>query len=138
MYVVKLPYGLRQEGESERLVHISEIIPSESGLRCRCVCPSCGVRLQAKLPKTRKDFTPRFAHHRGDECEYAVETALHLKAKEIIEEDKQLYLNTAFKIVHECGTFGRLMRTKSPLSAKIIVQLYNLLYTYFMYEFSYK
>ena len=50
LYVVKLPYGLRQEGESERLVHISEIIPSESGLRCRCVCPSCGVRLQAKLP----------------------------------------------------------------------------------------
>ena len=92
MYVVKLPYGLRQEGESERLVHISEIIPSESGLRCRCVCPSCGVRLQAKLPKTRKDFTPRFAHHRGDECEYAVETALHLKAKEIIEEEKQLHL----------------------------------------------
>ena len=92
MYVVKLPYGLRQEGGSERLVHISEIIPSESGLRCRCVCPSCGVRLQAKLPKTRKDFTPRFAHHRGDECEYAVETALHLKAKEIIEEEKQLHL----------------------------------------------
>ena len=47
-------------------------------------------------------------------------------------------LNTAFKIVHECGTFVRRMRTKSPLSAKIIVQLYNLLYTYFMYEFSYK
>ena len=48
------------------------------------------------------------------------------------------YLNTALGIVHQCGTFVHCMRAKSPPSAKIIVQLYNLLYTYFMYEFSYK
>lgn len=47
-------------------------------------------------------------------------------------------LNTALGIVHQCGTFVHCMRAKSPPSAKIIVQLYNLLYTYFMYEFSYK
>jgi hypothetical protein len=45
--------------------------------------------LQAKLPRTKKDFTPRFAHHHS-ECQYATETALHLKAKEIIEEAKYI------------------------------------------------
>jgi hypothetical protein len=86
---LKLPYGIRKEGDTERLVHISEIRPEESGLKCNCVCPSCGERLQAKLPRTKKDFTPRFAHH-NSECQYATETALHLKAKEIIEEAKYI------------------------------------------------
>jgi hypothetical protein len=87
---LKLPYGIRKEGDTERLVHISEIRPEESGLKCNCVCPSCGERLQAKLPRTKKDFTPRFAHHSSDSCGYAVETALHMKAKEIIEEAKYI------------------------------------------------
>jgi hypothetical protein len=85
MGLLLLPYGLR----AEKLVHISEIKPEESGLKCNCVCPSCGERLQAKLPRTKKDFTPRFAHHHS-ECQYATETALHMKAKEIIEEAKYI------------------------------------------------
>lgn len=84
-YSFKLPYGLRQEGDVETLIHIAEIKPHESGLRCNCVCPSCGERLQAKLPKTKEDFTPRFTHHNADTCDYATETAIHIKAKEIIE-----------------------------------------------------
>ena len=91
-YASKLPYGLRKEGDSEVLLHISEILPHESGLRCNCVCPSCGERLQAKLPKTKEDFTPRFAHHNAETCDYATETALHLKAKEIIEEEKRMII----------------------------------------------
>lgn len=91
-YTFKLPYGLRKEGEVERLLHISEILPHESGLRCNCVCPNCGERLQAKLPKTKEDFTPRFAHHNADTCDYATETALHMKAKEIIEREKRMVI----------------------------------------------
>lgn len=91
-YTFKLPYGLRIEGEVERLLHISEILPHESGLRCNCVCPNCGERLQAKLPKTKEDFTPRFAHHNADTCDYATETALHMKAKEIIEREKRMVI----------------------------------------------
>ena len=65
-YSYKLPYGLRKLDDKEFLVHISEIKPHESGLKCNCVCPSCGERLQAKLPKTREDYTPRFAHNNSD------------------------------------------------------------------------
>ena len=56
----------------------------------------------------------------------------------ISESSLKINMNTALGIVHQCGTFVHCMRAKSPPSAKIIVQLYNLLYTYFMYEFSYK
>ena len=91
-YSFKLPYGLRKEGNEETLLHISEIQPHESGLRCNCVCPSCGERLQAKLPKTKENFTPRFAHHNADTCDYATETAIHIKAKEIIEKVKHMII----------------------------------------------
>ncbi|MDP3445464.1 MAG: hypothetical protein Q8T08_21610 [Ignavibacteria bacterium] len=90
--MLKLPYGLLKEENIEKLVHISEIQPHESGLRCNCVCPKCGERLQAKLPRTKKDFTPRFVHHRAITCDYAAETAIHMKAKEIIEKEKHLFL----------------------------------------------
>lgn len=91
-YIFKLPYGLRKDGESEQLLHISEIQSYESGLKCNCYCPKCGARLQAKLPKTKVDFTARFAHHNADTCDYATETALHLKAKEIIEKEKHMII----------------------------------------------
>ena len=89
-YSFKLPYGLRREGGVDKLLHISEILPHESGLKCRCVCPNCGERLQAKLPKTKDDFTARFAHHNSDTCNYATETAIHMKAKEILEKEKRM------------------------------------------------
>lgn len=91
-YVFKLPYGLRVEGDQKRLIHISEITPNESGLKCNCICPNCGVPLQAKLQKTDLNFTPRFAHHNADSCVYATETAIHMKAKEIIEKAKHIIL----------------------------------------------
>ncbi|OJF94700.1 hypothetical protein [Alkalibacterium sp. 20] len=84
----KLPYGLRRENGEEKLLHISEIEALESGLKCNCLCSNCGARLQAKLPKTKKDFKPRVAHHNADTCAFATETAIHLKAKEIIEKEK--------------------------------------------------
>lgn len=82
----KLPYGLRNTDGTEELVDISQITADESGLACNCFCPACGSPLQAKLPRLNKDFTPRFTHHRTSECPYATEAALHLKAKEIIQE----------------------------------------------------
>lgn len=83
-YTLKLPYGLRDG----KLIHISEILSHEYGLNCNCVCPHCGIILQAKLPKTKVDFTARFAHHDADNCNYATETAIHMKAKEIIDAAK--------------------------------------------------
>lgn len=103
-YTFKLPYGLRKTGEEEKLIHISEILPHESGLNCDCVCPQCGVALQAKLPKTKEDYTARFAHHNADTCNYATETAIHMKAKEIIDAAKYVILpevNASYNGLHK-------------------------------------
>lgn len=86
--IPKLPYGLRRENGVDELIYISTISSEDSGLKCNCVCPSCGVRLLARFPRTKADFTPHFAHYNSDACSHATETAIHMKAKEIIEKAK--------------------------------------------------
>ena len=78
----RLHYGVR-EG---KLVCISEV---PSGLKCECVCASCGDRLVAKKGKVREHH---FAHAAGSDCPTAVETALHRAAKEILEKRKEIVL----------------------------------------------
>lgn len=52
----KIPFGLRDG----RMVEVSEV---ESGLACRCVCPSCGQPLQARKGPIRTHY---FAHDPSD------------------------------------------------------------------------
>jgi len=79
---VKLPYGLK----NGKLLHISEV---SSGLACECHCAHCNARLVAR--KGNK-YAHCFAHYQSDECEHALETALHLAAKRVLEESAQIYL----------------------------------------------
>ena len=83
---IKLQYGIR----NDRVVSINEITQDERGLKCNCTCPGCGLPLQAKLgEKRQKHFS-----HNNISCDIAAaqQTALHILAKEIIEEEKQLLL----------------------------------------------
>src|SRR5580658_8030351 len=91
---IKLPFGL----QNGKLVDISSV---ESGLACNCVCPSCGQRLVAKKGEINQHH---FAHHNAIECEGAVETALHIYAKNILEKHKRMvlppvYLNHSDKLI---------------------------------------
>ena len=81
---IQFEYGIRDG----RVVSISEIKPEEYGLRCNCVCPGCGAPLIANLGKKKQ----RYFSHKGDACDVAAaqQTALHMLAKEIIEEYKKL------------------------------------------------
>ena len=78
----RLPYGVR-EG---KFLHISEV---PNGLACGCECPACGDRLVARQGAVREHH---FAHAGGHDCGTAVETALHLAAKEILERRKEIVL----------------------------------------------
>ena len=86
-YDIKLKYGLR----NNELVSIDEIEKEKKGLKCNCVCPGCGRRLQAKLGNGKRQ--PHFAHD-GEPCNIAVaqQSALHILAKEIIKEEKRICL----------------------------------------------
>lgn len=76
--------------KDEKLVHISQV---ESGLKCDCICPSCGSLLVAR--KGEK-VMHHFAHHNTDVCKYGYETSLHMAAKDIILTAKKLWLPAVY------------------------------------------
>lgn len=81
----KLTWAVGASGETK---HISEV---ENGLKCACTCPICGGALIAKQGKILEHH---FAHSSGEECQHAVETALHLAAKDILAVRKEIVLPT--------------------------------------------
>lgn len=81
---IRLKNGLRDN----KIIDIHELSVAERGKACHCVCPNCGKPLIAKMGKKKQWH---FAHE-GEACDIAVaqQTALHMLAKEIIEESKRL------------------------------------------------
>ena len=81
---VQLQYGIIDS----KLVSIEEIPVEKKGLRCACTCPGCGQPLIARLGEKKRKH---FGHKSGSACniEHAQQTALHMIAKEIIEQEKQ-------------------------------------------------
>lgn len=59
-----------------------------NGKACGCVCPACQRRLIAK----QNHKTPHFAHAPGEDCAKALETAIHLAAKQLIADRQELRL----------------------------------------------
>ena len=76
MNEIRLPYGL----QGSELRHISDVA---SGLACKCFCPCCGSALVARKGKRVQHH---FSHYDSTTCSGSTETALHLAAKEILEE----------------------------------------------------
>jgi competence CoiA-like predicted nuclease len=76
-----LEYAFKKNQE-DNLIYISEV---ENGLGCDCVCPSCKKILIAKQGKKK---IHHFAHYEVADCGYGLQTALHIKAKEILEKYK--------------------------------------------------
>lgn len=82
MTILQNPYGLRDG----KLITADQV---DSGLNCNCFCPACAERLQAHKGLKKRAY---FAHYRGSDCGYGLETATHLMAKEIIEMEKIILL----------------------------------------------
>ena len=79
----RLTWAIGANGE---VTHVSE---AENGLKCACICPTCSGPLIARQGKVVEHH---FAHASGDECQNAVETALHLAAKDILAARKEIVL----------------------------------------------
>lgn len=79
---IQLPFGIRDG----RLISINEINESERGLKCNCTCAHCGDRLIAKLGKIKvRHFT-----HSNSNCSGALESSLHIFAKQVLQENKKI------------------------------------------------
>jgi len=68
------------------LIEISQV---ERGLDCNCFCPGCGRPLIAR--KGSKTIH-HFAHDKSADCKGALETALHIAAKDILEKHRKIKL----------------------------------------------
>lgn len=89
-----LTYAINTEG---KFVHVDEV---PNGKKCGCICPSCKEKLIAKK-QGKTDRKHHFAHQSGTECDYAVESMLHLLAKEKIRtaflERKEFWIEFEYK-----------------------------------------
>ena len=74
-------------GENGHLVHVDDV---PNGEACGCTCPECESKLIAKNKGQHNQH--HFAHVGGNDCVRAVESALHLMAKEILSEGKKIML----------------------------------------------
>lgn len=70
-----------------KLVGIDDVT---NGGRCGCVCPKCGERLVARNGGSRMQH--HFAHSADSTCVGSAETALHLLAKDVLQETRALLL----------------------------------------------
>lgn len=75
-----LTYALNKEGD---LVHIDSVA---NGKACECFCPHCNSELCAKNGGTGEKMIHHFAHVSGADCVGAVESAMHIMAKNVMKE----------------------------------------------------
>lgn len=94
--MTELVYGvLRTDG---KIISIKDVPDHMSGLACNCICPNCRKELQAC--SLHGKVRPYFRHNNdsktGDRTlcnpNQANETALHQLAKQIIKEEKKLFV----------------------------------------------
>lgn len=64
---------------------------AERGLACRCTCLACSAALVARKGKLRRWSFAHQANHQAA-CDFAAETALHYAMKELIAQEKRLFV----------------------------------------------
>lgn len=79
-----LTYALDKDGN---LVHIDSV---PNGNNCGCFCPHCKEELCARNNGEKRIH--HFSHTSGADCAGAIESALHIMAKEILQEIKCVQL----------------------------------------------
>jgi hypothetical protein len=83
---MKNPYGIAKDGS----VVLASDPTLKRGLACGCTCPPpCGARLELHRGEI---ISPYFAHEDGADCATATQTALHMLAKEVLQEEMRLKL----------------------------------------------
>lgn len=80
----KVPYGLK-----DGRMWSPSMVPN--GKACGCICPACRAPLVAKATQSERR-RPHFAHAAETDCQAGYETALHLKAKQLIADRRRIWL----------------------------------------------
>lgn len=81
------PYLVYAIAPNGAMAHIDSV---PNGMGCGCICPHCKDKLLAKNGGSVNAH--HFAHRDGADCVGAIESALHLLAKEVLSETLRLML----------------------------------------------
>lgn len=84
MSLIKTPFAIC----NENIIHISELKKEKKGYDYKCYCCSCNEKL---TPRLGNKNAWHFAH-KSETCNNALETGLHIMAKKILNERKQIKL----------------------------------------------
>lgn len=86
MSTLKVPFGLRVS--DQRMVGPSpdEV---ENGAKCGCVCAGCNAKLIARQGEIMEWH---FAHESNSDCAGALESSVHLMAKQLVMERSEIFL----------------------------------------------
>lgn len=116
----KLPLGLK----NGRLVCVEEVAGDKA---CGCVCPAC---MRALVAKKGTQKLHHFAHLHTDACPFALESALHLYAKQLLESKRliklpELFCSITHKLLMRAQTvcFDEI-RTEPRISGGLIPDLF--------------
>jgi hypothetical protein len=93
---MKVPFGFHEK--SNRFLGIDEV---KNGLACKCICPSCNMKLKARQGEENEHH---FAHHHPKDekrakkdCEYSYWVSVRSMAKQLIIEHKYLSFDQNIK-----------------------------------------
>lgn len=101
-----VPFGLKDG-------RLFEPLQVKRGLICNCLCPGCGGALISKHAPSGK-VAPYFSHASNSACNTALESALHLAAKQLIEDERKLYLPELVATVRsKVPSFDHLLRSET-------------------------
>jgi len=109
--------------KNDKIVSIKEV---PNGLACECVCPKCKVPLIAR--NNGKLRQAHFAHQNNHACIGSIESAIHLLAKEILFEEKELFIPSYEKYFKIKPGYVELIKCNKSLKFDLV--FYEQLFTY--------
>lgn len=87
----KIPFAFSKK--LNRVVGVDEV---ERGLKCKCVCIGCGMKLKSRQGEEKRHH---FAHHEGadEACEYSYWVSIRDLAKQLLRESKHIACHNSSK-----------------------------------------
>lgn len=114
---LRVPFGLKDG----RMYEPRQV---KLGKACGCICPGCGGALNAKHALKEK-VVPHFQHQSGDNCNSGRESAIHLAAKQLIEDHRKLYFPELLARIEVMDDSGYLHRPSKLIREAGISLLHN-------------
>lgn len=116
---IRVPFGFSLT--DERMYAPREVAP---GKQCGCICLACKDELISRHELNGHKI-PHFSHAAGADCAKGVETAVHLAAKQLIDQEKRLFLPKVEALLEKTNALGAVHRRTRSFATAGLASLTN-------------